>query len=67
MAEVAGTLLEHRKRLNEIARVLAHHGLAALGGTRAVHRRLAPVEQPVRRARAARGAGSPKVSGFGVR
>ena len=29
MAEVTATLIQHRKRLNEIASVLVHHGLAA--------------------------------------
>ena len=29
MADVTGTLLKHRKRLNEIAGALARHGLAA--------------------------------------
>jgi hypothetical protein len=29
MAEVAGTLFKHRERLNEMATVLASHGLAA--------------------------------------
>ncbi|HTT89752.1 MAG TPA: AarF/UbiB family protein [Acidimicrobiales bacterium] len=30
MSDVAGTLVKHRKRLNEVARVLARHGLASL-------------------------------------
>ena len=36
MADVTGTLLKHRKRLNEIAGALARHGLAAWAARAAV-------------------------------
>lgn len=48
MNDVAGTLLKHRKRLNEIAGALARHGLAAWAGRGGIAG-LAPVETLVQR------------------
>jgi ubiquinone biosynthesis protein len=50
MAEVAATLLKHRERLNEIARVLARHGLAAWAARGGGIVDLGPVESLVDRA-----------------
>ena len=50
MAEVAATLLKHRDRLNEIARVLARHGLAAWAARGSGIADIGPVESLVSRA-----------------
>ena len=49
MAEVAGTLLKHRKRLNEVAAVLARHGLAEWAARGTGIADIAPVERMVHR------------------
>ena len=49
MAEVAATLLKHRDRLNEIARVLARHGLAAWAARGSGIAEIGPVESLVSR------------------
>jgi ubiquinone biosynthesis protein len=49
MAEVTGTLLKHRKRLNEIAGALARHGLAAWAARGGGIAGLAPIENLVHR------------------
>jgi ubiquinone biosynthesis protein len=49
MAEVADTLIKHRKRLNDIATVLARHGLASLAARGSGIVGLAPVEDLVHR------------------
>ena len=49
MAEVAATLLKHRDRLNEIARVLARHGLAAWAARGSGIADIGPVESLVSR------------------
>ena len=50
MAEVAATLVKHRQRLNEIARVLARHGLAAWAARGSGIADVGPVESLVSRA-----------------
>ena len=50
MAEVAATLVKHRDRLNEIARVLARHGLAAWAARGKGIAGIGPVESLVNRA-----------------
>ena len=49
MADVTGTLLKHRKRLNEIAAALARHGLAAWAARGGGIAGLAPIENLVHR------------------
>ena len=49
MTDVTGTLLKHRKRLNEIAAALARHGLAAWAGHGGGIAGLAPIETLVHR------------------
>ena len=49
MAEVTATLIHHRKRLNEIARVLVHHGLAAWAARGAGIAGVEPVEHLINR------------------
>ena len=49
MAEVAGSLLKHRKRLNEVVAVLARHGLASWAARGGRIAGLDPVERTVRR------------------
>lgn len=49
MAAVAGTLVKHRKRLNEIAAVLARHGLADWAAKGSGIAGVRPVESLVRR------------------
>lgn len=49
MADVTGTLLKHRRRLNEIAEALARHGLAAWAGHGSGIAGLAPDEHLVHR------------------
>ena len=50
MVEGAGTLMHHRKRLNEIASVLVHHGLAAWAARGAGIAGIEPVEHLIDRA-----------------
>ena len=50
MADVTTTLIKHRKRLNEIARVLARHGLAAWAARGAGIAGVEPVEHVIDRA-----------------
>ena len=50
MTDVAGTLIHHRKRLNEIAGVLAHHRLASWAARGAGIAGVAPVEHLISRA-----------------
>ena len=49
MADVTGTLLKHRKRLNEIAGALGRHGLAAWAARGGGIAGLAPIENLVHR------------------
>jgi ubiquinone biosynthesis protein len=49
MSDVSGTLLKHRKRINEIAEALARHGLAAWASRAGGIATLAPVEALVHR------------------
>ena len=49
MTEIASTLVMHRQRLNEIARVLARHGLASWAARGEGMAAMAPVEAFVRR------------------
>ncbi len=49
MADLADTLVVHRARLNEIAKVLAHHGLAAWAARGAGIAGVGPVEQLIDR------------------
>jgi ubiquinone biosynthesis protein len=49
MADVTGTLLKHRKRLNEIAGALARHGLAAWAARGGGIAGLAPIDAVVHR------------------
>ena len=49
MTDVTGTLLKHRKRLNEIAAALARHGLAAWAARGGGIAGLAPIETLVHR------------------
>ena len=49
MADVTGTLLKHRKRLNEIAGALARHGLATWAARGGGIAGLAPIENLVQR------------------
>jgi ubiquinone biosynthesis protein len=49
MSDVSGTLLKHRKRINEIAEALARHGLAAWASRAGGIATLAPVEARVHR------------------
>jgi len=50
MTDVTGTLLKHRKRLNEIAGALARHGLAAWAARGSGLAGLAPIDTLVHRA-----------------
>ena len=49
MADLAESLVKHRARLNEIAKVLAHHGLAAWAARGAGIAGVGPVEQLIDR------------------
>ena len=49
MADVTGTLLKHRKRLNEIAAAMARHGLASWAARGGGIAGLAPIENLVHR------------------
>ena len=49
MADVTGTLLKHRKRLNEIAGALGRHGLAAWAARGGGIAGFAPIENLVHR------------------
>jgi len=49
MAEVTATLIQHRRRLNEIASVLVHHGLAAWAARGAGIAGVEPVEHLINR------------------
>ena len=49
MTDVAGTLLKHRRRLNEIATVLVRHGLASWAARGEGTGVLAPLESLVHR------------------
>ena len=49
MGDIAGTLVKHRKRLSEIASVLAHHGLATWAARGSAIAGVGPVESLVHR------------------